>query len=125
MRKLTNKECCEIIKDLKGETYLALLREEPKVRAEFLETYGGEVLRDILNLSETRDEVLREDMYGLIGNSMDRLDLTCPPLEVFDDETLRRWYSEYEKIADILDDLNDEHHMLLDRAKYHAEYVVR
>jgi len=118
MRKLTNKECCEIIKDLKSETYLALLRGEPKVSAEFAETFGAEGLRDILNLSETRNEEevrdrQREEMYLFINNIMDRFSLTCPPIELFNDKTLERWFAEYQKIDDILEDLNDVHWGLL------------
>jgi len=58
----------------------------------------------------------RKKLYGFIKNMMEKFDLTCPPLEVFEDDTLQIWSDEYEKMFDVLYNLNDDHYRLLDAA---------
>ena len=61
-------------------------------------------------------ENTRENMYGFIEHTMDRIGIKCPPLEVFEDKVLERWFNSYVVINNILDEQNDEHNDLLCKA---------
>lgn len=82
----------------------------------WMEVYGDpETAFDMLYLSvREKSEEERKELYGFIKNMMEKFDLTCPPLEVFDDDTLQIWSDEYETMFEVLDSLNDDHYRLLD-----------
>jgi len=85
----------------------------------WLEVYrDAETAFDMLYFSvREKTEEERKELYGFIKNMMEKFDLTCPPLEVFDDDTLQKWSDEYEKMFEVLYDLNDDHYRLLDAAE--------
>jgi hypothetical protein len=84
----------------------------------WIEVYrDSETAFDMLYLSVRElSENERKKLYGFIKNMMEKFDLACPPLEVFEDDTLQIWSDEYEKMFDVLENLNDDHYRLLDAA---------
>ena len=93
----------------------------------WMEIYGyPEKAFDMLySLVGEKSEEERKKLYDFIKSMMEKFDLTCPPIEVFDDKTLQIWSNEYEKMLDILESLNDSHYCLLAKAGHFKQLERR
>lgn len=67
---------------------------------------------------ETRE---RETKYYFIKEVMDKIQLTCPPIEEFSNRRLERWFIVYNRIDTWLEDLNNEHWYMLESSKEKKE----
>lgn len=117
-----NNEISFFKKELE-EIVLDQIRKYTNLRnpEDVFEIYGEpEIAFDMLYLSvREKSEEERKELYGFIKNMMEKFDLTCPPLEVFDDDTLQIWSDKCVKMFDVLESLNEYHYRLLDAAEEH------